>query len=254
MRIYVIDAKRIKGALSLFITVLVSAIITVAILLHVDAKSTADASTSIDPAENKITTIIIDAGHGGEDPGAIGEGNVYEKDLNLAIATLLCEELRAKGYEVILTRSDDRMLYSEGENIKGMRKLSDLKTRCAIAAEHPEALFISIHMNSFGSSEYSGLQVYYSEKSNDGKLLASAVQDSVKDQLQKDNHRSIKKASGIYLLDNIKSTAVLVECGFLSNPDECQKLSEKEYQKELSLSIACGIIKYIERKSAADAD
>ena len=238
MRIYVIDAKRVRRTLSFLLTVFISALVTVAILVHVDANTSGEASAPVVESPDRITTVIIDAGHGGEDPGAIGGDGIYEKDLNLSIAMLLGEELKSRGYEVILTRTDDRMLYSESENIKGMRKLSDLKNRCKIAAEHPEALFVSLHMNTFGSSEYSGLQVYYSEKNEDGKLLASMVQDSVKDQLQGDNHRSIKKSSGIYLLDNIKSTAILVECGFLSNLEEEAKLRNPNYQKKLCCVIA----------------
>ena len=247
MKIYVVEAKKIKRALSLLMTLIISALFTATVLIHVDANTHALTEAGKDNSVKKITTVIIDPGHGGEDPGAIGSDGVYEKDLNLSIAVLLKEELSAKGYEVILTREEDRMLYSQDENIKGMRKLSDLKNRCAVANQHPEALFVSIHMNTFGASEYSGLQVYYSKDNDEGKLLAASVQSTVKDQLQGENHRNIKRSEGMYLLDNIASTAILIECGFLSNPEECKKLAEKEYQKQLSLSIACGIINYIEQ-------
>ena len=112
-----------------------------------------------------ITTpvFVIDAGHGGEDPGAIGISGVYEKDLNLEISYLIGAALAERGYAVIYTRSNDKLLYSDEENIKGLRKISDLKNRCKIAAEYPNSTFISIHMNSFSQSKYSGLQVYYSK-------------------------------------------------------------------------------------------
>jgi N-acetylmuramoyl-L-alanine amidase len=249
MKIDVIDSRPIKRVLAMIVVLMLSAVVTAVVLLQVD-KSIVALEAGKEDTQVKITSVIIDPGHGGEDPGAIGANGVYEKDLNLSIAYMLKESLAEKGYDVILTRDSDRMLYSESENIKGMRKLSDLKNRCAVGNQHPEAIFVSIHMNTFGASEYSGLQVYYPKGSEEGKALAASVQSTVREQLQSENHRSIKGGEGMYLLDNIKSTAILVECGFLSNPDECKKLTEKEYQKQLSLSIACGIISYIEQRNA----
>ena len=137
------------------------------------------------------------------------------------------------------------MLYLPEENIKGMRKISDLKNRCKIINGYEDSITVSIHMNSFGSSKYSGLQVYYADGNEKSRELATKIQTSVKKELQPQNNRNIKNGSSIYLLENARGTPVLIECGFLSNPAECQKLSEKEYQKELSFSIFCGIIEYI---------
>ena len=193
----------------------------------------------------KENIIILDAGHGGEDPGATSASGKHEKDLNLEIAFVLGEMLTEKGYTVIYTRTEDKMLYRESENIKGIRKISDLKNRCKIAKEYPNAIFISIHMNSYGESKYSGLQVYHSSKNDNSQKLATSIQSSVKKELQPSNNRKIKEGDNIYLLENIENTAVLIECGFLSNPEEAEKLSEKEYQKLLSFSIICGIIEYM---------
>ena len=102
-------------------------------------------------------------------------------------------------------------------------------------------------MNSFGSSKYSGLQVYYTDGNDESYNLAQSIQNKVKNDLQKDNNRVVKSGKQIYLLENIENTAVLIECGFLTNPEECEKLSKKDYQKELSFSIVCGIIEYIEK-------
>ncbi len=201
---------------------------------------------AINPDESKI--VIIDAGHGGEDPGAITADGVYEKDLNLDIAFLIGEKLSNEGYVVIYTRTDDRLLYNEHENIHGMRKIYDLKNRCKIASEYPSALFVSIHMNSYGSPKYSGLQVYYDDGNENSILLANEIQSSVKERLQPQNKRTVKNGKDLYLLKNTENTAVIIECGFLTNPEESKKLSEKEYQKELSFSIVCGIIKYMEDK------
>jgi len=200
--------------------------------------------------ESEKNLVILDAGHGGEDPGAIGIDNVYEKNINLEIAFEVGNLLSERGFAVMYTRVDDRLLYSEEENIKGFRKISDLKNRCKIAAEYPEAIFVSIHMNSFQNSKYSGLQVYYSENNENSKILASRIQSSVKNELQNSNNRKIKTGNGMYVLENINNSGVLIECGFLTNAEECKKLSEKEYQKQLSLAIVCGIIEYKEMISS----
>ncbi|MBQ8690099.1 MAG: N-acetylmuramoyl-L-alanine amidase [Clostridia bacterium] len=203
-------------------------------------------------ALNEITsksTVIIDAGHGGEDCGAIGASGIYEKDLNLEIANILGALFTDAGYAVIYTRTEDKLLYTAEEDIHGIRKFSDLKNRCKIGAEYEDSIFVSIHMNSYTNPKYSGLHTYYSENSDSSYNLAAAIQSSVKDTLQPENNRVIKPGKNMYLLENLENTAVLIECGFLSNPDECQKLSEKEYQKQLSFAIFCGIINYIDSQS-----
>ena len=190
-------------------------------------------------------TIVLDAGHGGEDSGAIGFGDVFEKDLNLEISFKLGEYLKNAGYTVIYTRTDDKLLYTEEQNIKGMRKINDLKNRINIANSYSDAIFVSIHMNSYGASSCSGLQVYHGVGNEDAKRIADCVQNEVVKRIQPKNRRKIKSGDGIYLLENSINPAILIECGFLSNPEECKKLSEKEYQKELSFAILCGMIEYI---------
>lgn len=193
--------------------------------------------------------VILDAGHGGEDAGATGINGALEKDLNLSLVNIMGEMLVEKGFAVIYTRSEDKMLYEEWENIKGIRKISDLKNRCKIAKNYPNALFVSIHMNTFGDGKYSGLQVYYSPENKESEKMASSVQSCVKRELQPENHRNIKPGKDIYILENMDNTAILVECGFLSNPEEAEKLSQKEYQNMLSFSIICGIIEYMNIKT-----
>ena len=172
--------------------------------------------------------IVLDAGHGGADGGAVGVNGVSEKDLNLAVTLELARLLREAGFEVILTRTDDCLLLYEGQDIAGHRKENDLKNRLAIAKNNPDAIFVSIHMNTFGVSKYSGLQVYYADNT-ESRRLAYAVQGAVVERLQPDNHRVPHAASSsIYLLENAVGTAVLVECGFLSNPEECALLSQKD--------------------------
>ena len=195
---------------------------------------------------SKFPTVIIDAGHGGEDGGAIGVNGVYEKDLNLEIATQLKDMLKACGIDVVMTRTEDVLLYDKNSDYKGRKKILDLANRLKIANEHKNCIFVSIHMNSFPESKYNGLQVYYSKNSEKSAELALAIQDSVKTNLQKENSRKTKSSNGnIYLLDRIKSPAVLVECGFISNPEECTLLTSEEHQKKLSLSIFNGIYRFI---------
>ncbi len=192
-----------------------------------------------------VPVVILDAGHGGEDGGAIGVSGALEKDLNLSVALTLSELLRGAGIEVILTRSEDRLLYEEDENIKGHRKEYDLKNRLEVAEAHPEAIFVSIHMNAFPDPSCRGLQVYYA-KTEGSALLASHIQGAVKARLQSWNRRVPHAAtSSIYLLDHAVSCAVLVECGFLSSPEECVRLQEKDYRSELCFSIFCGMMEYI---------
>ncbi len=242
MKIYLLNLIDFKRSTKLVALLLVAVLIFTGTMLSVD--SYIYTSSSIDRQSGK-PTIIIDAGHGGEDSGATSSLGFLEKDLNLAIAKILRDGLVNKGYEVVMTRTEDKMLYSEEENIKGMRKLSDLKNRCAIAAKYPESIFISIHMNSFGSSKYSGLQVYYSGGNEESRKLANAIQNNVRSELQPENNRVTKNGKDLYILENCSSTSVIVECGFMSNNEECQKLSTKEYQNQLSSAIICGIISYI---------
>jgi N-acetylmuramoyl-L-alanine amidase len=194
--------------------------------------------------------IILDPGHGGEDSGAVGVNGILEKNINLEIALEMGKYLEEKGYVVVYTRTDDRLLLNEGEDVYGIRKISDLKNRCKVGEKYPGALFISLHTNSFGSEKYSGLQVYYTDDNENSRALADSIQQKVVGDLQKDNKRKVKPGESIYLLDNLNNTAVLIECGFLTNKTECEKLSEKEYKKQLSFSIVCGIIEYIEKNTS----
>ena len=245
MFIYVFNAKKAVKAVKIIAIILSISILTVFFSNLFTAQYVATASSDI----GKV--IIIDAGHGGEDSGAIGVNGQKEKDLNLAIALMIGEELSSKGYTVVYTRTEDKMLYLPEENIKGMRKISDLKNRCKVTEAYEDCILISIHMNSYGASKYSGLQVYYSKENEESRALASKIQTSVKAELQPENNRQIKSGESIYILEHSSCTSVLIECGFLSNEAECEKLSQKEYQKELSFSIICGIIKYIEENEGA---
>lgn len=192
-------------------------------------------------------TVIIDAGHGGEDGGAVGINGTCEKELNLAIALELDALLRAEGISTRLTRDGDYMLYDKFSNYSGHKKSQDLAARLAIANEYENAIFVSIHMNSFPQEKYSGLQVYYSENSTASKQLADIIQRLTAENLQPQNTRLTKASEGkIYLLKNIKLPAVLVECGFLSNSEECALLCRADYRHRLCMVLFSSVINYFD--------
>ncbi len=191
--------------------------------------------------ENIKKTVILDAGHGGFDGGA-SAGDVLEKDINLKIALFLADHLKLSGYDVILTREDDSATNDEGDRIRS-KKISDMKNRLALMKSYPDAFFVSIHLNKYSNSQPKGTQVFYSQKTTESKLLAQSIQQTVKELLQSDNHRDIKPATrDTYLLYNAPIPAVIVECGFLSNPAELALLKTEEYQKKMAFAVYCGII------------
>lgn len=249
MRIFIFRAYKLKP-LVVFLKVFVAILLIFAFSFCVCGHYvSSDAYIESMHSASEKMTVILDAGHGGEDPGVVGVSGVYEKDLNLFYVFEIGELLESRGYAVIYTRTEDKLLYKEEENIKGIRKYSDLKNRSIIANEYPEAVFVSIHMNSFSDPKYYGLQVYYGLKNERSRTLAECIRSSVKEDVAAENDRKSKEGKGMYLLENNLSASVIVECGFLTNPAECEKLSEKEYQKSLCLAIVCGIIDYTEKIS-----
>ncbi len=182
-------------------------------------------------------TVVIDAGHGGIDGGTAGSDGTLEKELNLAVSQKLSALFTLAGYTVVMTRTDDRSLASP-DAPKGHVKQSDLDARLKVLTEHPDALFVSIHMNAYQGAPCRGLQVWYSEGTPTAAEYAAAVQEGVKALLQPENNRKTKVAtSSIYLLRQARTPAILIECGFLSNSEECERLKNEEYQKALALAI-----------------
>lgn len=193
-------------------------------------------SPAVSTPQNK-PVIVIDAGHGGIDGGATGADGTPEKDLNLAISKRLALFFCVAGYTVVQTRTDDRSL-ADADAKKGHVKQSDLVNRLKISNQYPGSVLISIHMNTYPGVTCRGLQVWYSENNATSKELASAVQSGVKGLLQPENNRKIKAStSSIYLLRHAENPAILIECGFISNEEECERLSTELYQRELTLAI-----------------
>ncbi len=188
-------------------------------------------------AERNAPVIIIDAGHGGEDGGATGTNGVLEKELNLALSVTLADLLRGAGFTVVQTRTEDVLLYDVGTK-KGHKKQSDLENRVKYTQKYPNSILVSIHMNTFPLPSCEGTQVWYSQNDARSLVLAEQIQSNVKAHLQKENNRRVKAATGsIYLLRHAKVPAVLVECGFLSTPAECERLCNVVYQKKLALVL-----------------
>lgn len=191
-------------------------------------------------------TVIVDAGHGGDDGGAIGIDGTVEKDINLDIALKLEKILKFYGFNVIMTRTQDVMTCDDGLDSLRKRKISDIHNRFELMRKNPDAIFISVHQNKFEDSSQHGTQVFYSGNDERSKELAEAIQTSVTLTLQRKNDRVVKKSgSGIYLLYHAKIPAVLVECGFISNSDEVKKLKDESYRMKLAILIADGLLKYL---------
>ena len=189
-----------------------------------------------DTAFFKKGKVIIDPGHGGADGGAVSEKGDKEKDFCLEYSLTLGAYLQSMGYEVLYTRDSDVMLESTGASTK---KGADLKARVKLAKENPDAVFVSIHMNKFPQTKYSGLQVFYSKNDYRSELVATLIQNRICKDLQPQNTRSVKAAGGdIFVLDRILSPAILIECGFLSNENELLLLKSEEYQKQMCFVIA----------------
>ncbi len=202
-----------------------------------------DSDNSDDVSATTAPIVILDAGHGGRDGGAVGVNGLIEKEVNLAIVKYLDEMLRTCGVTTILTRSEDVMLTTD--QLGGKKKMQDLRARLNIVNENPNAIFVSVHMNNFTQSKYSGLQVYYSPNADASKSLAITTQNTVKTYLQPENDRLCKEAtSSIFLLHRIRSTAILVECGFLSNETEAKKLATATYQKQLAFLLFVSLMEH----------
>lgn len=189
--------------------------------------------------------VILDPGHGGVDGGA--EGNrITEKTVNLSIAKKVREFCTLFGFEVQMTREEDISIHDEGKESIRAQKNSDLKNRLKLMTADPNAVVVSIHLNKYPQSRVKGAQVFYAPKSQGSDVLAQTIQDSFRTLLQPENTRQIKKAdSSLFLLyNNTVNPAVLVECGFLSNPDEAALLASEDYQDRVAFAICCALLQF----------
>lgn len=192
-------------------------------------------------AEQEIC-VVIDAGHGGFDPGKIGVNGAQEKDINLQIAEMLKEFLESQDIKVIMTRMDDGGLYDENNSNK---KVQDMKRRIAIIEEAQPTIVVSIHQNSYHEEYVHGAQVFYYSGSESGRVLAETIQKRFVVSLDPENKREAKANDSYYLLKKTSCPIVIVECGFLSNREEAEKLSSPIYQEKAAWTIHMAIMQYI---------
>lgn len=187
--------------------------------------------------------VIIDAGHGGVDGGAVSCTGVFESHINLQIALKLEDLMHLLGIRTVMIRDTDRSVYTQGTTIAS-KKISDIKERVRIVNSTPNAVFVSIHQNNFNDAKYSGTQVFYNTHS-DSKELAEKLQSAFRENINPTNKRSVKKTSGVYLMEHINCTGVLIECGFLSNLREEALLRDSTYQNKLCCVIASTLSQYL---------
>lgn len=221
----------------------INSIIVFSIFLNSISLVTSSVPASSTPVSNH--TIILDAGHGKPDGGATGnDGSTIESELNLEIVLKLQKLLESSNCTVLLTRSDENGIYESTAETIREQKVSDMKSRVKIANNSDAEMFVSIHMNKIPQTQYSGWQTFYKNKDDNSKKIAESIQTSLNYFIKKENSRTIKSISGIYLTKNVEIPLVLVECGFLSNEEENKLLQTDSYQNELAWSIYIGIMDY----------
>lgn len=198
--------------------------------------------------------VIVDAGHGGFDGGAQGAAGTVEKDVNLPIALKVRDLLSLFGLEVIMTRESDISTCDEQSGGLAAQKTSDILNRFELIQAHPEATFISIHQNKFPDGTQFGAQMFYGPRNEESPLLAGILQQNFREMLQPENERQVKEATdSVYLLYHSPVPSVLIECGFLSNPEEEAHLREDGYQNRIAFVIAASVLEYLQQKNAPQA-
>lgn len=233
---------RKKNIALLAVLILIFGGLTITLHLRRTAEQEAAAEVFAVPATNKV--VIIDAGHGGIDAGAVANG-IEEKNINLQIALKLQEYIEQSGGVAILTRDSDESTQDPNRSSNISQKKSDLMERKAAMEKYGADIFISIHMNKFEQEKYRGAQVFYASNGEESKRLGEIIQQSLKETLADGNTREAKKSgSGIYILKNAAVPSALVECGFLSNAEEAKLLQSEEYQQKVAWGIYIGIVKY----------
>ena len=223
------------------LSIIMSGLLVVSMLTI--AKEAAEyTSSNVVQATDDKPCIVIDAGHGGSDPGKVGINGALEKDVNLSIALKLKEFLEANDIAVVLTRETEDGLYDADASKK---KVQDMKRRVSIIEETAPVLTVSIHQNSYPEEYVHGAQVFYYETSTEGKKLAETIQTRLVQDIDPENKRQVKSNDSYYLLKKTPTPIVIVECGFLSNQEEAEKLCTQLYQEKVAWAIHLGILQYL---------
>ena len=226
----------------IYAVVLVAGFLSLSVLFYSRTYSQISAVLAAASGEETKVKVVIDPGHGGNDPGGIGVSGVLEKDVNLSVALFLKENLEQQGIEVVLTRDTVRGLYSESSSNK---KKEDLAKRIQIIEETDPDFVLCIPQNIFTDAKYSGAQVFYYKDSAEGARLASSIQDQLIAGVDPANTRVPKSNMNYYMLKQSPVPIVIVECGFLSNAEEESKLGTEDYQRKLAWNIFLGTMHYL---------
>ena len=189
--------------------------------------------------------VVVDAGHGGMDPGKVGINGALEKDINLKIAEALKKYLEAEDIEVVMTRESDEGLYDANASNK---KVQDMKRRIELIDEANPVITVSIHQNSYPEEYVHGAQVFFYSGSTQGQKLAEIIQAQLIDKVDPENKRQVKANDSYYMLKKTGIPIVIVECGFLSNSAEAEKLCDEDYQERVAWAIHMGIMQYLNNK------
>lgn len=235
--------KRLKSMIPLYILVL-----SLLIIAGFTGSGAVNVIAENVPLSNR-KCVVIDAGHGGVDGGATSCTGVLESKINLDISLRLDDLMHLLGIQTVMIRKTDTSIHTQGNTIAA-KKISDLKQRVKIVNETENALLISIHQNYFTDGRYSGAQVFYCDN-DESRMFAEKLQTDLVQTLNKDSNRKAKKSSGVYLMEHVNCTGVLVECGFLSNAQEERRLLNPTYQKNLCCVIAAATSQYLFNNTAA---
>lgn len=206
-----------------------------------DAMKQAGSAAGLIKQKDKIT-VVLDAGHGGRDPGKVAVNGALEKDINLSIAQKLKTLLEQNDINVVMIRNDDSGLYSESDSNK---KAADMRNRVDIINKSEATLAISIHQNSFTQESIKGAQVFYYNNSDEGKKFAENMQEQLKKSLQDGNKRMAKANDSYYMLKKVECPIIIVECGYLSNNTEAALLTDENYQERMAFAIHLGLLSYL---------
>lgn len=193
-------------------------------------------------------TIVVDAGHGQPDGGTTSKNGVSEEAINLQIAQELQQILETNNYNVIMTRTDEKGIYDSGASSIREKKVSDTKNRVKIGNSSNADIFVSIHLNYFEQAQYKGWQTFYKSSDTNGQLLATCIQQALNDNIDMENERKPQSISDVYIVEHVNIPTVIVECGFLSNPQDEQALQDQEYREALAYGIYVGIQNYYQQK------
>ena len=198
--------------------------------------------TTATPVSGK--TVVIDAGHGSPDEGAESSNGITEAETNLKIAFKVQNLLEQSGCNVILTRSDENAIYDLDSKTLKQKKISDIRNRVKIGNEASADIFVSIHLNKIPQSQYYGWQCFYKPNDEQSIKLAKQIQENINKSIQKENKRVAMKLDNVYIMKHVNIPTSIVECGFLSNPEEEKQLLDNNYQDKLAWGIYNGILEY----------